>query len=139
MQLGKEQKMKENKLFTIDQGAHNCIVKSDTLPWTSEDIPEGWSMQVFAAQGMEMYTFCVKPGASWASHKGPDSWAGIILEGKLKLDVFEATGKLIKTLDCNEGDGFSFSTNVMHAWRNDSAAIARMAFVKKIQDKEQNL
>ena len=122
--------MSENKLFVMDQEADTCTVKTQALPWTSKEIPDGWKMQVFAAHGMEAYTFHVEPGASWPAHKGPDKWAGLMLEGQMILEISEQDGAPVETLECNEGDGFSFAPDVMHAWRNAGAVSARMSFTR---------
>jgi quercetin dioxygenase-like cupin family protein len=124
--------MSDNKLFVMERESGRLTVKADALPWTSEGLPEGWSMQVFRARGMETFVFRVAPGASWPAHNGPDEWTGLILEGRMVLELSEPDGTQAEPMVCFEGDAFSICANLHHAWRNDGTVPARMAFTRKI-------
>jgi len=123
--------MKENRLFLMDNKVGRCAVKTVTLPWTSEGLPPGWSMQTFRERGMETQVFRAEPGASFPAHDSPDEWKGLMLEGRMVLELWELKGKTVETLVCEEGDAFIFGANVHHAWRNDGPKPARMAFTRK--------
>jgi quercetin dioxygenase-like cupin family protein len=121
--------------MVIDNQSGRSVVKTEALPWTSEGLPPGWSMQVFHARGMETYIFRTDPGASWPVHEGPDEWTGFMIEGRMTLELPGPEGTPGGIVRCAEGQAFSFGAKIPHGWRNDGNAPARMAFTRKIQSK----
>ena len=124
--------MNETKLLRINQDPTGCVVKAMALPWATEGLPPGWSMQVFSAHDMEMNVFRAEPGAQWPAHSSPESWVGMVIAGRMALELSEADATPVETLTCQAGDGFSFGPGVKHAWRNDGTVPVVTVFVRTI-------
>lgn len=132
MEQRKENIMKENSLFLMDNEAGRYLVKKMALSWTLDGLPPGWSMQSFQERGMETQVFRAEPNAFFPAHSSPDEWKGLMLEGRMVLELCDFNGKIVETIVCEEGDALVFGTNVRHTWLNDGPKPARMLFIRNI-------
>ena len=91
----------------------------------------GWVMQSLCKRGMEIQVFFAEPGASFPVHKSAYEWKGLLIEGKMLLELYDINKKHSKTVKCEPVDRFIFGRNVYHSWQNNGKTTTRMVFIRR--------